>query len=532
MQRRWVPAVRLCSAVALLATALVPLGAQSAAAFALSSCWSSDNGDPVLNAFHLSTHSTHSIDVTSSSKSVGVTVTTADTGGPGSLTGVAGVTVEMQAPEGFSTPVRDAFLKRDSSGNWVGSVTFPPGTVSGLWRVVDVVLTDRARPYYNQSMRREGDLIAAGFDHDFQVTSTEDTTPPALTAFTFTPGAVNTTSAAKTVAFTAHATDDISGVRSISVFARGPAILHAATIRLHRASGTPVDGTWTGTMTIPRWQATSTWGVEQVNLVDRVNNSSSYDYGDLGTAGFKRNLAVTSGSDDTAPSLAGFSRSPSSVDVRTSNKTVSVTVHAKDAGSGVAAVSVTFDTFYGFPATAQLHLASGTHKDGVWKGSATVFRCRSQPGPAPASLRLTDAARNVRDVSAGALASRGFPHSVSVTAGDHSGPSEIVANNGAVPVNAVKVNFNEIVNGITTVSSTIRTDDTGTLVSGSWACKTGSNAATSCRTGNVRHAFFTPTDPLSSATFYRLEINPEHTLGVRDRGGNPFYRNVDIFSTS
>jgi hypothetical protein len=510
--------------VALLATALVPLGAQSAAAFALSSCWSSDNGDPVLNHF---TISTDSIDVTSSSKTVTFTVTAVDTGGPGALSGISAVDLLLTSPPTPTSQVRQAVLKRDSSGNWVATVSFPPGTTNGIWHVDFIDMSDRVGNFSGPS---EDDLISASFDHQFNVTSTTDTTPPALTAFNFTPGSVNTTSAARTVTFTAHATDDIAGVRSIFVFAG--TTTHGGSAFLHRVSGTALDGTWTGTMTIPRWQGTSTWHILQVRATDRVSNDGDTGYGALGTAGFKRNLVVTSGSDGTAPSLAGFSRSPSSVDVRTSNASVGVTVHAKDAASGVAAVEVSLTSPQFWEAKATLHLVSGTHKDGVWKGSAKVLRCLSDSGGWAASVRIFDAAHNPRDVSAAALANRGFPHSVSVTAGDRSGPSAVVANNGAVPVNAVRVDFSEIVNGITTVNSTIRTDDTGTLVAGSWACKTWSNAATSCRTGNVRHAFFTPTDPLSSATFYRLEINPEHTLGVRDRGGNPFYRNVDIFSTS
>jgi hypothetical protein len=270
-----------------------------------------------------------------------------------------------------------------------------------------------------------------------------------------------------------------------------------------------------------------------VTLFDRVDNQSDMGYSALGTAGFKRNLAVTSGSDGTAPGLAGFARSPSSIDVRTSNASVSVTVRAKDAASGVAAVEVTFLSPYFHMATATLHLVSGTHKDGVWKGSAKVVRCHSDSGPWTASVEITDTARNVRTISASTLASRGFPKAVSVTAGDHLFPGAIVANNSAAPLNKVKVNFDEIVNGITTVNSTITPESsTGPPLTGAWTCTNGSNDPTSCRTGNVRHAFFTPTVPLDAATLYVLEINPEHTLGVCDRGGNPFHRDRQGFITA
>ena len=51
---------------------------------------------------------------------------------------------------------------------------------------------------------------------------------------------------------------------------------------------------------------------------------------------------MVSGTDTSKPTATSFARTPASVDVRTSNKSVTVTVHAKDTGSGIGYAYATF----------------------------------------------------------------------------------------------------------------------------------------------------------------------------------------------
>jgi hypothetical protein len=101
----------------------------------------------------------------------------------------------------------------------------------------------------------------------------------------------------------------------------------------------------------------------------------------------------------------------------------------------------------------------------------------------------------------------------------------------------VTVNFSENVNGISGSSAVVglfdfTTSSVGTPVPGAWACFNSTNVSTSCATGNVRHAKFTPSSALTPTTQYVVALNPEHSLGVRDLAGNPFHRDLEFFFTS
>lgn len=68
-------------------------------------------------------------------------------------------------------------------------------------------------------------------------------------------------------------------------------------------------------------------------------------------------------------------------------------------------------------------------------------------------------------------------------------------------------------------------------MAGTWACKTVGGVTTSCATGQVRTASFTPTSSFTASTNHYIELNPEHQLGVTDLAGNPFDRYTMYFFT-
>ena len=123
------------------------------------------------------------------------------------------------------------------------------------------------------------------------------------------------------------------------VSASEPTTNHQGFASLTKVAGTAT--TYRGTMTVPRWQTNGTWHVNSVQVGDKIGNNRTYTYDQLGTAGFKRNLVVVSGTDTTQPTLVTFTRTPSSVDVRTADKTVNATMRVTDTGSGVSSVQLT-----------------------------------------------------------------------------------------------------------------------------------------------------------------------------------------------
>src|SRR5258706_181923 len=103
-----------------------------------------------------------------------------------------------------------------------------------------------------------------------------DTTPPTLTSFTFTPMAVNTTTDSATGTVTAHLTDDLSGVNAAGVYFSSPSTEHSVGTSLALMSGTNLNGTFQGTMTVPAYSEAGTWTIGYVYVFDAVNNQNYY----------------------------------------------------------------------------------------------------------------------------------------------------------------------------------------------------------------------------------------------------------------
>ena len=492
-----------------------PSGAGAALAAPLNSCVVRDNGDPDLQTLTLTPGT---VNVTAASRTVTLTLGAVDTGGPGSASGIRSGYVSLVSP-GFA---RSSFatLRKNAAGKWVGVVTIPRWTHPGAWDVSFVSLSDGAG---NSAFWTTDDLQTLGLPTRVNVTAVPDDTAPRLNSFTFTPGSVDTRRAARNVTITAKVSDTQSGVGVVYLNASEPSTGHRSFASLRKVAG--AASTYRGTMTIPKWQTNGNWRIDSVQVGDKVGNYRGYTYAQLGAAGFKRNLKVVSGTDASTPRLASFARTPASVDVRTANKSVSATVRAKDTGSGVAFVLVGFTGPGGFTTSASLRRTSGTAKDGIWKGSAAVRRCLSSPGTWKAQVVIYDVAGNFRTFNVGRL---------TVRAGDHVAPS-VSGPSSVAPTDNLTLQFNENVNGINADSATLRKDGfptPGPVLPGTWTCRTGAGAATSCATGQVRQATFDPSADLESFSSYSVELNPEHQLAVTDLAGNPFRRETISLSVS
>lgn len=124
--------------------------------------------------------------------------------------------------------------------------------------------------------------------------------------------------------------------------------------------------------------------------------------------------------DRTAPRLAGFSFSPSQVDVTSAARTVEFTVRATDAGSGVAFFAVGFTgptpvlgASCAGPHSGNGTLDSGTPRDGVWKCTATLSK-GAAAGEWKAQVILVDVAGNQRGYSTAEVQAAGYPTTLMV----------------------------------------------------------------------------------------------------------------------
>jgi hypothetical protein len=113
----------------------------------------------------------------------------------------------------------------------------------------------------------------------------QDTTPPTLVSFDFSPTQVDTTSAPANVTVTFHVTDDLSGYSYGDIHFQSPSGQVIATSLLYRVSGTAQDGVYQGTLTVAAFSEPGTWTVIGVALEDAVNNFVTYSAAQLQSLG-------------------------------------------------------------------------------------------------------------------------------------------------------------------------------------------------------------------------------------------------------
>ena len=216
-----------------------------------------------------------------------------------------------------------------------------------------------------------------------------DTTRPAVSNFSFTPTSVDVTAAAQTVTATIRLTDDLSGVSYASAIFRSPSGNQSAGVSwssYDRTAGTALDGTYSGTFTIPRYAEGGDWKLEYLSVNDVVGNFQDYaptnrtpQLPDLVIpAGTLETLAVTSQTDTTSPAVSNFSFTPTSVDVTAAAQTVTATIRLTDDLSGVSYASAIFRSPSGNQSAgvswSSYDRTAGTALDGTYSGTFTIPR--------------------------------------------------------------------------------------------------------------------------------------------------------------
>lgn len=186
-----------------------------------------------------------------------------------------------------------------------------------------------------------------------------DSTPPQLLAFDFTPKQVDTTQSSKTITFTARATDDLSGVSSISIGFRAPTSQQTLYAYLNLQSGDTRDGMYQGIGTLQAYSEQGIWEFAGANLSDRIGNYRNLTPTQFAALGFPTSFyngpgtpppsptatpTLTGGADTTPPQLLAFDFTPKSVDTTHASQPITLTVHLTDDLSGVAGLSARFSS--------------------------------------------------------------------------------------------------------------------------------------------------------------------------------------------
>jgi len=383
---------------------LVGLSLSSLPAFA-----AQDTTPPVLTGF---TFSPSAVNVTTVAATVTVTAQATD-----NLSGVDYVYVAFASPSGAHGMGSNMYLISGSSlnGTFQCALEVQPYSEAGTWTVTDVTAVDNAG---NAAVYYTDQLKTVGFPTTLQVTSIPDTTPPVLTAFSFSPSAVNVATAPATVTATAQATDNLSGVDYVYVAFASPSGAHDMGGNMYLISGSNLNGTFQGAIEVPPNSEAGTWTVTDVTALDNAGNSAIYYTSQLQTMGFPTSLQVTSIPDTTPPVLTGFTFSPSAVNVATAAATVTATAQATDNLSGVDYVYVAFASPSGaHDMGGNMYLISGSNLNGTFQCSLDVQPYSEAGTWTVTDVTAVDNAGNAAVYYTGQLQTMGFPTTLQVTDG-------------------------------------------------------------------------------------------------------------------
>lgn len=161
----------------------------------------------------------------------------------------------------------------DTDGTYVVDVAVPRYGADGAWRFAGS-FDDKSS---KQSRYGGADLpFPVPGSEIFDVTNagTEDIAKPQLVSVGIAPGTVDVTSQDQTITATLHITDDLSGLRNGFAVLHDPSGMDTGIYRFFAAStgvGTPQDGTYTVSLTIPRGSVAGQWEVRP-QLRDMVGN--------------------------------------------------------------------------------------------------------------------------------------------------------------------------------------------------------------------------------------------------------------------
>jgi Secretion system C-terminal sorting domain len=246
-----------------------PMG--SSASFTVINTNPSDNAAPALVSF---VTAPISVDVSTSSKIVTVTANLTD-----NLSGVRTVSANIKLPNGstinsFGTlPLPLTAL----DGLWEMQFTIPKFTLGGPANIISLNAVDTAGNQITYSAKSMPILGTIGDTIFTIINSNPDNVAPSLASFTVTPPSVNITLAAKSIAVTATASDNIAGVKSATITIRLPNNTYQSTNAVYDiTSASTRNGRWDAMFTIPLLASPGNGVIYQLSLLDSANISRVY----------------------------------------------------------------------------------------------------------------------------------------------------------------------------------------------------------------------------------------------------------------
>ena len=139
------------------------------------------------------------------------------------------------------------------------TATVPQFSEAGTWNVrLEMVLMDAAGNYQDSTTRA---TFRRSVPHHPPGHFGSRHKPAGVTSFTFSPQSVDVTNGSATVNVTVQATDDLSGVQGVGASWISPDGANEVSAGLDLSSGTTLNGTWTGPVTVPQFVEAGTWSI-------------------------------------------------------------------------------------------------------------------------------------------------------------------------------------------------------------------------------------------------------------------------------
>jgi len=278
---------------------------------------------PVLTALSFSPTA---INTTSAAAAVTISFTVTD-----DLSGASFLCAQFLSPSGTQGASDCTGFPPSTSHSGAIQLTIPQFTESGIYKLSIYGMHDAVG---NDNAYSTAALAAAGFPTDLDVTSVPDNTAPVLTALSFSPTAINTTSAAAAVTISYTVTDDLSGASFLCAQFLSP----SGTQGQSDCSGFPPSISHSGTiqLTIPQFSEPGIYKLSIYGIHDAVGNSNAYPTPALTAAGFPTDLDVTSVPDNSAPTLTALSFSPTVIHITGGPAVVTISFTVTDDLSGAS----------------------------------------------------------------------------------------------------------------------------------------------------------------------------------------------------
>lgn len=250
----------------------------------------------------------------------------------------------------------------------------------------------------------------------------QDTTPPVLVTYSYSPSSADVSSADTVLAGSIQATDNSAGLQSAVLAFYSPSGNRRVdcSSTLGSYSGTLTAGTFTCAGLIPRYIETGQWRLQFLSISDKAGNTATYVRDQLAAMGLPTTLALTGTGDMEAPSLVSYTFTPAAVNLSGSPVTVTGTISAADNLSGLYLAYIAFYSPSG-QQRVDCYPVPGDPDSGTPLNGSYFCSGQFTPGMETGAWRvqfveLRDRAGNARYYTTQQLTGMGLPTVVTVSA--------------------------------------------------------------------------------------------------------------------